>query len=595
MDNSAGPAGSEEEPRSADPDSPASGEHDSRLWMVLFVLAVVWIAALLHRGQPLGWDELEFFRATRWVGEGQVPFRDFWEHHTPLQWLVFAPVARLFASGPGAVSIVVMRWVQVALWIGIFALVIRLSGKKRWWALAFLVVSPLFVRSAIEYRVDVLCNVLYFAAIVVAIKRRWVVFGALMSLAVLANMRSAPLVMITAGLLLMWDSREERWRWNGSALWMLAGVAAVATPFVGWLAITRAWTPFLDGIFGYNAASSRVQNMNTLYQFAAPLWQLDLAAIVLVCAAIAGCVLALRQIRRPGLQQILALLFIGSLITIAVMDVQYEYHFQGVYLLMVPLAAATFARLQRWQWLAVVTAAVALLLSILPVASGSFGGAMKYQDFVMREVDRRTTSRDRVFEGTGYALRREPAHRYWFLATGVRFLSAQGLITRYDIAADPPAAVIYNLRMQLWFEIFPKSAAYAVRHYVPLTRDLWVPGMTETLDPGRLVTWVAPGAGAFTLWPSETLLRHPWLTNPLAYASVQGAGATKYAIPLARLPLAQAIEWSVDGVPIAGRTAELRKGSRVTILSRHRSRVGVLLVPSDLAMLCVGPAEEFQF
>ncbi len=595
MDEHPGRVGSEEDgSRSAHPGPSARGG-DSRLWGVLFVLAVVWIAALLHRGQPLGWDELEFFRATRWIGEGRVPFRDFWEHHTPLQWLVFAPVARLFADGPGAGSIVVMRWAQVALWIGIFALVIRLSGKARWWALVFLVASPLFVRSAIEYRVDVLCNLLYFGAIVVAIKRRWAAFGVLMSLSVLANMRYAPLVVITAAILLMWDSREERWRWNASALWMLAGVAAVATPFVGWLAITRAWTPFLDGIFGYNAASSRVLNLNTLYQFAAPLWQLDLAAIVLGCAAIAGCVLALRQIRRPGLQQILALLFIASLVTIAAMAVQYEYHFQGVYLLMVPLAAATFSRVERWQWLALLTAATALILSILPVATQGFGGAMRYQDFVMREVDRRTTAGDRVFEGTGYALRREPAHRYWFLATGVRFLSAQGLIARYDIAADPPAAVIYNLRMQLWFEVFPKSAAYAVRHYVPLTRDLWVPGMTETLEPGRLLTWVAPGAGTFALWPSETLLRHPWLTKPLEYAAVQGEGATRYAIPLARLPLAQAIEWSVDGVPIAGRTARLRKGSRVTVLSRNSGRVGVLLVPSDLGMLCVGPAEEFQF
>ena len=72
-----------------------------KAWGALFVLAVLWIAAMLHRGQPLGWDEVEFFRATKWTGEGQVPFRDFWEHHTPLQWLVFAPVARLLRERAG--------------------------------------------------------------------------------------------------------------------------------------------------------------------------------------------------------------------------------------------------------------------------------------------------------------------------------------------------------------------------------------------------------------------------------------------------------------------------------------------------------------
>jgi hypothetical protein len=266
-----------------------------------------------------------------------------------------------------------------------------------------------------------------------------------------------------------------------------------------------------------------------------------------------------------------------------------------VYLLMVPLAALAFARVVRWQWLALGTAALALLIAVIPLAPQPFGGAMRYQDFVMREVDRRTAPTDRVFDGTAYALRREPAHRYWFLATGVRFLSSQGLIPRYDIAANPPAAVIYNLRMQLWFEIFPKSAAYAVRHYVPLTRDLWVPGMTATLQPQRALTWAAPAAGRFTLWPSEVLLRHPWLTKPLEYAAVQGVRATQYAIPLARLPRAQNVEWSVDGFPVTGRSVELKKGSRVTVVSREGRPIGALLVPSDVDVLCVGPSEEFQF
>ena len=89
-------------------------------------------------------------------------------------------------------------------------------------------------------------------------------------------------------------------------------------------------------------------------------------------------------------------------------------------------------------------------------------------------------------------------------------LSAQGAMAPYDIAANPPAAIIYNLRMQLWFDIFPRTAAYAVRHYVPLTRDLWVPGMTAILEPQRPATWVAPAAGRFTLpWRASTRSRTP--------------------------------------------------------------------------------------
>lgn len=578
------------------PAAAGGGAFSRTPWLILVGLALLWIAAQLHRGQELGWDEVEFFRATRWTGEGRVPFRDFWEHHTPLQWIAFAPVARLFANGPGADSVVVMRWAQALLWVGILVLVMRLArGGARWWALGFLLTSPLFVRSAIEYRVDVLANFAYLAALVLALRQRWIAFGALMSLAVLSNMRMVILVIVTAAILAMWDEAESRWRRNRRAPWMLAGVAGVGVPFVVWLFATGAWPAFVDGVFEYNALSSRTLDVDTWYQFAAPLWQGDLAAIVLWAAAIAGAVLALRNVRRPALPQILALLFLASLAMVAAMEVQYEYHFQGTYLLLVPLAAFAFERVVRWRWIAFAVAAVALVLAVLPSISSSFGAAMRYQDFVMKEVDRRTSPDQRVFDGTGYALRREPVHKYWFLATGVRFLAAQRLIAGYDIAANPPAAIIYNLRMQRWFEIFPKTATYAVSHYVPLTRDLWIPGMTATVPAERSVTWIAPADGRYTLWASEALLRHPWLTRPLVFAALQGERATRYAIPLQRLPRAEAVTWSVDGVAVAGLTARLRKDARVSVASSGPLPVGVLLVPADVRTLCVAPAEPFQF
>jgi hypothetical protein len=564
-----------------------------KAWAALFVVALVWIAALLHRGQPLGWDEVEFFRATKWTGEGQVPFRDFWEHHTPLQWLAFAPVARLFADGPGTASIVVMRWAQAAVWVAILFLVMRLArGGARWWALALLLCAPLFVKSAIEYRVDVLGNLGFVAALVLAIRRRWIAFGALMSLAVLANMRLAPLVVFTAAVMLLWN--EGRWRFNPRALWMLIGVVVVAIPFVAWLMFVNAWQPFLDEILGYNTAHAGLLDLHTFWdQLLAPIWLLDPAAIALWSGAIGGCVLALRAIRSPGETQIVAIVFVASIVAVAVMEVQYEYHFQTTYLLMVPLAAIAMERLERWQWMALTVAGAALVIDLLPLASPSFGEPMRYQDYVMREVDRRTGPEDMVFDGTGYALRRRPAYRYWFLPYGLRFLAERGKVEPYDIAKKPPAAVIYNLRMQRWFEIFPQTAVYAVRHYVPVTRDLWLPGMTATLKPGAVYRWTAPAAGRYTLWASEPLVRHPWLTKPLDFARLKGPLATRYAIPLARLPIAR-VEWRVDGV-LVPQTVSLRKGAHVEVLSREDRPIGVLVVPAGVETLATAPAEEFQF
>jgi hypothetical protein len=565
-----------------------------KAWAALFVVALVWIAAQLHLGQPLGWDEVEFFRATKWTGEGRVPFRDFWEHHTPLQWLAFAPVARLFADGPGASSIVIMRWAQAAVWVLILLLALRLArGPARWWALVLLLAAPLFVRSAIEYRVDVLGNLGFVAALVVAMRGRWIAFGALMSLAVLANMRLAPLVIFTAAVMLVW--RDGRWRFNPRALRMVAGVAAVAIPFVGWLMLARAWEPFLKEILGYNTAHAGRLHLNTFGdQLLAPVWLLDPAAIALWCAAIAGCVLALRAIRTPGELQIVAILFLASIGAIAIMEVQYEYHFQTTYLLMVPLAALALERAERWQWIALTVAAVALVINLLPLASPSWGEPMRYQDFVMREVDRRTRPDEKVFDGTGYALRREPAYRYWFLPYGLRFLANEGKVEPYPIEQDPPAAVIYNLRMQRWFEIYPRTAVFAVRHYVPVTRDLWLPGMTVALKPGAPYRWTVPVAGRYTIVASEPLVRHLWFTRPLEFAKLQGPRAARYAIPLEQLPTAR-VDWRVDGRLVPHRTVTLRKGARIEVISREDRPVGVLLVPAGIRTLAVAPAEEFQF
>src|SRR3984893_739604 len=92
-----------------------------RLVSVLIVVAAAARSLSLGWLHPLNWDEIEYFRASDWVRQGLVPYRDFWEHHTPLQWFVFAPVASLVDS-PGAAAIIAMRWAQVPLWIATFAL-----------------------------------------------------------------------------------------------------------------------------------------------------------------------------------------------------------------------------------------------------------------------------------------------------------------------------------------------------------------------------------------------------------------------------------------------------------------------------------------
>jgi hypothetical protein len=162
----------------------------------------------------------------------------------------------------------------------------------------------------------------------------------------------------------------------------------------------------------------------------------------------------------------------------------------------------------------------------------------------------------------------------------------------------PPAAIIYDYRLALYLREFPRVAEYATRHYLPVYRNLWVPGMAVVASASRQ-TWIAPRAGTYDVWASETLLTHPWLTRPLDYAAIEGPLATRYVIPLAQLPPSppEALLWTVDGIPQprGARALRLREGSRVELVSTLPKRTGVLLVPRGIGALCIATAEERVF
>jgi hypothetical protein len=553
---------------------------------VLLVVAIAWAVVMLHRGEPLAWDEIEFFRATRWVAEGKLPFRDYWEHHMPLQWLAFAPVARVFGGGAGVDAVVALRWAQVPLWIGIFFLLRRLARHEGvgdwgfWAATAALLVSPEFVRSALQYRVDVPGNLAFVAALVLLVRDRAAWFGVLMSAAVLANVRLAPLAMLAGVVALV------RWRASRRTGAMLLAVAISAAVFTTYLFATGSWDGFRDGVFDYNRISDALKppEANTFWsRLAAPFVQLDLGAIAFWLAAVAGAVR-----RKPSLLLVLA---IGSLITTASTGVQYPYHFQTAYILLIPTAALGFEWIrEKWRVLVPAVVAVALVVDISRV---SFAG-MRYQNEVMQAVDAHTSPAEKVFDGCGYALRRPPAYRYWFLPAGVRLMAEAKKIEPYDLPqllADPPAAIVYNARVHYWLLAYPKLALYVLRHYIPLYRNLWIPGMTAAVGPReRSVTFIVPKSGRYDVYASALLARHPWIVKPLSYGDMVGS---ELEIPLVRLPKIDGLEWRVNGQPVT--TLDLERGDRLELTYRGAVPAGVLVVPAGTATLCSTPDERFVF
>src|SRR5688500_19650353 len=85
--------------RSADDRRGGRAVQERRAEMRLRVVIAIAITAAAVRLiplqwlHPLNWDELEYFVASKWIGEGRVPFRVFWDHPTLLVWFVFALLA----------------------------------------------------------------------------------------------------------------------------------------------------------------------------------------------------------------------------------------------------------------------------------------------------------------------------------------------------------------------------------------------------------------------------------------------------------------------------------------------------------------------
>jgi len=188
---------------------------------------------------------------------------------------------------------------------------------------------------------------------------------------------------------------------------------------------------------------------------------------------------------------------------------------------------------------------------------------LAYQDRIMREVHARTLPGENVWSGVPWALRREPAYRFWFLPELARQLVLQGLAPRYSLD-DPPAAVVFDHYALVWLATVQRELALKlVRHYMPVWRNLWVPAMNAVVLPGQSVTWTVPRDGEYRLYVSPELARHPWFGDPLR--------AYKGAAPLTLR--------SMTGPPITiSAGPRLRKGQPVTVTSHGAEPLGVILL-----------------
>lgn len=553
----------------------AAGHRGTVLFLITVALSAAAVRLVpLQFLHPLNWDELEFYRATRWIAEGLVPYRDFWEHHTPLMWFAFAPLS-LLTDAPGAIAIIAMRWAQIPVWVATFAVMnawmrgAGLGRAPRWMAMAFALCSSLFMLPAVEYRVESLGCLLFAGGLLLVQRERWFAAGVVFCLAGFANLRLGP-VLVVAVLWSLWSGGRSGRRAFAIIAGGLAGLAACLAYFAVTGSLDELWQqvwrdnlaekfarPVLGGFVHRLLVPFGVRILATDREF--ELAAVDVGGIAVLLIGFAGLVLAWRKKEMRGI----ALLQVANLMFVASMKFIYNYHLALVVILAIPLMAFALERIP----------ARSILIAVLVMAWGvnAFASIFRgkehdlaYQDVIMREVHARTKPGEKVWSGVPWALRREPAYRFWFMPELARQLVGQRLAAPYRMD-DPPAAVVFDHYALGWvWTVQRELAPYLLRHYVPVWRNLWVPGMNVVLGPGERFEWIVPRDGSYQLYASPELARHPWFRDPFnAYK-----GDPLVLRGMSRPPV------TLSAGP------QLRKGQRLSVVSHASEPLGIILLAS---------------
>lgn len=567
------------------------------------VSAIVWI---LNR--PLGWDEIEFYRATDWVSRGRVPYRDFWEHHSPLQWFVYAPILRISSSTGGAWDLLFMRWAQLPLWVLTLTVWVRTChtterGRLMPGVTGLLLLSPAFLLFAVEYRVDALASALFLLGLVLALRSGFqtALGGCLLALVPMANLRLGPQALLALILLAIVDLERSRWGWSRRTVFLLTGALAPALVAVALLAgagsLGLAWQQLVPD----NQLVARLSNSGpgTFWDvLGTTLVEADPVPVLLLAAGLLAAFKTLLQWRRPDFHLLCAFLFLANLAFVYALNVHYFYHFQTCLLLSLPLVAALFPAAERgaprssraaWAVLAVMFWNLGLNLRGLEDVRRE--DQLSYQDEIMRAVDTLTRPEEKVWDGCGFALRREPAYRRWFLPVHARLLAAAGRfapLTVAELEAAAPAAFILNARTFHWLREWKDLGRFIRDNYLPVRPHLWVPAPNGLLrGEGDSLSWRIVRSGEYRLLAARRLATHPHFRTPFLYIAATrdnqppalALDTEAVAYPLPRLEIrrnGQAL------APDASGRMELRRTDRLEIRSGEPDALGVLLVPRSV-------------
>jgi 4-amino-4-deoxy-L-arabinose transferase-like glycosyltransferase len=501
-------------PSAADRGDPPRGgaRWDAGCWFLLAAIAALLVARTPLLGvRVFDNDEFEHAHAAWNVSRGLVPYRDFFEHHTPWYHLALAPFFHWFAVAESFESaghfLIFGRVLSLALTVlsvVLTYLVARLGGSRRAGLFAglFLVGQPVLMQKTLEIRPDVLALPFFIGALwfllrglgaeeVSSARRlrwwlRWFLGGGLcLGAAIMCTQKMLfvlPGAMVGLGIWILRGARQTRAFRLSAVLVLLVGVAGPV--LVTWLgfALRGAGGRFIYDNFLLNARVTMGSNRALPLIFITS-WPILLLAFVGARAALFGR--ARDEARDDG--SVLLLAIVGGFVAgIPIVRVAYEQYYLPAMTIVCLFAARGIclllersrygARSGASVWL---VAGAAVALSIWPVIDlrRSLDIRNDVQLGRLHVVYAETGPTDRVLDGwLGTNVFRPAPHYYFFMHSELQAMLTEREKNAYldaiTSAADRPRLIAMDDELRA---LGPRFLDFVARNYVSFGGLFYLP------------------------------------------------------------------------------------------------------------------------
>jgi hypothetical protein len=470
------------------------------------VLSLLSGALLLRVGfaanGPVDADESQHLHAAWLVGEGRVPYRDFWEHHSPLMYYSVAPLTRAFTDSPHVYFAARLGMIIPALAMMAFLYLVarRLGAATGLGSVLLVAFQPGVIHYTTQVRPDVPALCVWFATVVTLVRWResrapaWIwatglllgvmaaftpkavygLVGVTVLVVAVERRRPRPVPAVTHSLLRLCVGAAVPLLVLLAALWGTGGVTALGG-FGQYVVIDNLGFPDLSRRLPFGAEG-----------------------LTFVLLAIGGLVQSARRLRAgifhhpvhgpllvPAAVMLLLLLWPRT-------PAVYEYTWLPIVMAGSVYAAlaldAVGARAARSRAAATVFAAIIVLAFVLPAGMATVTALHNKNQATFERMQLELAYAcpgDAVFDGTGLYVFRPGATRYPALVVGIRRWIGTGRIDGAELVDElsrsrAPVG-LWDTRLRI---VGGPLAAFAERYYVRRPNGLLLVGAVISTGAG---------------------------------------------------------------------------------------------------------------